>query len=118
MVCMVTGAKFSLHFSLLRVKMDAEKTTVALKEVNILPSVLELTLVPIIQFCSMQRNVSATCIFEINVESTDQLFADIACGFYLLFRSIWNISGKYLDHMRVLFSRLVCQQLIERGSHE
>ena len=118
MVCMVTGAKFSLHFSLLRVKMDAEKTTVALKEVNILPSVLELTLVPIIQFCSMQRNVSATCIFEINVESTDQLFGDIACGFYLLFRSIWNISGKYLDHLRVLFSRLVCQQLIERGSHE
>ena len=115
---MVTGAKFSLHFSLLRVKMDAEKTTVALKEVNILPSVFELTLVPIIQFCSMQRNVSATCIFEINVESTDQLFADIACGFYLLFRSIWNISSKYLDHMRVLFSRLVCQQLIERGSHE
>lgn len=116
---MVAGAKFSLHFSLLRVKMDAEKTTVALKEVNILPSVLELTLVPIIQFCSMQRNVSATCIFEINVESTDQLlFGDIACGFYLLFRSIWNISGKYLDHLRMLFSRLVCQQLIERGSHE
>lgn len=115
---MVAGAKFSLHFSLLRVKMDAEKTTVALKEVNILPSVLELTLVPNIQFCSMQRNVSATCISEINVESTDQLFADIACGFYLLFWSIWNISGKYLDHLRVLFSRLVCQQLIERGSHE
>lgn len=115
---MVAGAKFNLHFSLLRVKMDAEKTTVALKEVNILPSVLELTLVPNIQFCSMQRNVSATCIFEINVESTDQLFGDIACGFYLLFRSIWNISGKYLDHLRVLFSRLVCQQLIERGSHE
>lgn len=40
MVCMVAGAKFNLHFSLLRVKMDAEKTTVALKEVNILPSVL------------------------------------------------------------------------------
>ena len=115
---MVAGTKFSLHFSLLRVKMDAEKTTVALKEVNILPSVLELTLVPNIQFCSMQRNVSATCISEINVESTDQLFADIACGFYLLFWSIWNISGKYLDHLRVLFSRLVCQQLIERGSHE
>ena len=115
---MVAGAKFNLHFSLLRVKMDAEKTTVALKEVNILPSVLELTLVPNIQFCSMQRNVSATCISEINVESTDQLFADIACGFYLLFWSIWNISGKYLDHLRVLFSRLVCQQLIERGSHE
>ena len=118
MVCMVAGAKFSLHFSLLRVKMDAEKTTVALKEVNILPSVLELTLVPNIQFCSMQRAVSATCIFKINVESTDQLFADIACGFCLLFRSFWNISGKYLDHLRVLFSRLVCQQLIERGSHE
>ena len=62
MVCMVAGAKFNLHFSLLRVKMDAEKTTVALKEVNILPSVLEL---PNIQFCSMQRNVSATCIFKL-----------------------------------------------------
>ena len=35
MVCMVAGEKFNLHFSLLRVKMDAEKTTVALKEVNI-----------------------------------------------------------------------------------
>lgn len=118
MVCMVAGTKFHLHFSLLRVKMDAEKTTVALKEVNILPLVLELTLVPNIQFCSMQRNVSATCIYEINVESTDQLFADTACGFYLLFQSIWNSSGKYLDHLRMLFSRLVCQQLIERGSHE
>ena len=43
--------------------MDAEKTTVALKEVNILPSLLELTQVPNIQFCSMQRNVSATIVF-------------------------------------------------------
>ena len=43
--------------------MDAEKTTVALKEVNILSPVLELTLVPNIQFCSMQRNVSATIVF-------------------------------------------------------
>lgn len=41
---MVAGTKFHLHFSLLRVKMDAEKTTVALKEVNILALVLELTL--------------------------------------------------------------------------
>jgi len=92
---MFAGTKFNLHFSLRRVKMDAEKTTVALKEVNILPLVLEATLVRNIQFCFMQRNVSATCIYEINVESTDQLFADTTCGFYLLFQSIWNISGKY-----------------------
>lgn len=78
--------------------MDAEKTTVALKEVNILPLVLEVTLVPNIHFCSSQRNVSATCMYEIIVESTDQLFADTACGFYLLFWTIWNISSKYLDH--------------------
>lgn len=78
--------------------MDAEKTTVALKEVNILPLVLEVTLIPNIHFCSSQRNVSATCMYEIIVESTDQLFADTACGFYLLFRTIWNISSKYLDH--------------------
>ena len=46
MVYMVAGTKFNFHFSLLRVKMDAEKTTVALKEVNILPLVLEVTLIP------------------------------------------------------------------------
>ena len=78
--------------------MDAEKTTVALKEVNILPLVLEVTLVLNIHFCSSQRNVSATSMYEIIVESTDQLFADTGCGFYLLFQTIWNIFGKYLDH--------------------